>query len=66
MIKTDMPIYCSDCKHCFDLKNADPMTPYSGNGDGSFFCTSFDMDFYAPRYRAEAFYCADGERRENE
>ena len=59
-------VRCADCVHCFDLKETDPMTPYSGDGDGAFYCTSFDMDFYPPHYRAESFYCADGERRDSE
>lgn len=42
----------------------DPMTPYDGSGDGSFFCEAFDMEFYAPHYDAATYYCADGERRE--
>lgn len=51
---------CMNCAHCFDLEPVDPMKPYSGTGDGSFFCMEFDMDFYAPHYRAETFYCKDG------
>lgn len=59
-------VRCADCVHCCDLKDVGPMEPYSGDGDGSFFCDCFDMDFYAPRYRAETYFCADGERRKEE
>lgn len=59
-------VRCADCVHCCDLKDDGPMAPYSGDGDGSFFCDCFEMDFYAPRYRAETYFCADGERRKEE
>ena len=58
-------VRCKDCKHCYSLTETDPMTPYDGSGDGSFYCEAFDMEFYAPRYRAGEYYCAEGERREN-
>ena len=53
------PERCMNCAHCFDLAEVDPMRPYSGTGDGSFYCMEFDMEFYAPNYSAEAFYCGD-------
>ena len=56
-------VRCKDCEHCYDLSAKDPMEPYSGAGDGSFYCAEFDMDFYAPRYSAATYYCADGKRR---
>jgi len=55
---------CKDCMYCYEIKNTDPRTPYSGQGDGSFYCLSNDMDLYAPHYRAEKYYCADARRRE--
>ena len=54
---------CMNCVHGFDLEPVDPMRPYSGTGDGSFFCVDFDMDFYAPEYRAETFFCKNGRPR---
>jgi len=53
-------VRCKDCRNCYKLANSDPMEPYDGSGDGSFYCTAFDMDFYAPQYHAASFYCADG------
>lgn len=55
-------LHCKDCKHCFSLCDTDPRKPYDGAGDG-FYCEMWDMDLYAPTYKAERFYCADGERR---
>ena len=56
-------VKCKDCAECYDLGSVDPMTPYSGKGDGSFYCGEMEMYFYAPHYMAEAWYCADGVRR---
>lgn len=53
-------VHCAKCARCFDLDDRDPRVPYSGKGDGSFHCGKFDMDFYAPDYRAETWFCADG------
>ena len=55
---------CAKCARCFDLDDREPSTPYSGKGDGSFHCGKFNMDFYAPNYRAETWFCADGIPRE--
>ena len=46
-------VRCVDCKHCTLL-----------NDGKSFDCAAWEMDFYAPRYSAQTYYCADGERRE--
>ena len=54
-------IHCKDCANCFSLEAVDPMRPYDGSGDGSFYCAAFDMDFYAPRYNAATYFCADAE-----
>ena len=53
-------VHCAKCARCFDLDDRAPSTPYSGKWDGSFHCGKFDMDFYAPNYRAETWFCADG------
>ena len=57
-------VRCKYCMNCFDLGRTDPMTPYSGRGDGSFYCLGWDMELCAPYYSAETFFCADGKRRE--
>ena len=46
-------IRCKDCRYCRLL-----------NDGISFECAAWDMDFYAPHYSAETYYCADGERRD--
>ena len=59
-------VRCKDCAHCFELVDTDPLTPYRHReGAIGFFCQTFDMDFYTPRYDAGTYYCADGKRREN-
>ena len=57
-------IRCMNCAKCFDLDDADPRPEYSGTGDGSFYCAGWDMEFYAPEYTAETFYCGDAVERE--
>ena len=47
-------VRCKDCEHCRVL-----------NDGASFECAEWEMDFYAPRYDAATYYCADGKRREN-
>lgn len=59
-------VLCKDCEHCFELDGKDPMTPYSGKGDGSFYCQEWDMDLYAPHYHADTYFCANGKRRDEE
>ena len=59
-------VLCKDCSRCFDLDGKDPMTPYSGKGDGSFYCSAWDMDLHAPHYHADTYFCADGKRREDD
>lgn len=46
-------VRCVDCKYCILLSD----------GQG-FYCGARDVDLYAPRYSAETYYCADGERRD--
>ena len=53
-------VNCADCAHCYDLFDGEALRPYSGRGDGSFYCLKLDMEFYAPDYSAVTFYCADG------
>ena len=52
-------VHCANCERCMDTAEVDPMRPYSGTGDGSFYCIKWDMDFIAPDYRAETWFCAD-------
>ena len=61
LLKEPPVIHCKDCANCFSLEAVDPMRPYDGSGDGSFYCAAFDMDFYAPRYNAATYFCADAE-----
>ena len=42
-------IHCAQCEHCKEVK--------SGQW---FYCWKWDMDFRAPDYRAETWFCADG------
>lgn len=32
------------------------------SGDGSFYCESLGMEFYAPEHNLKRFYCADGRK----
>lgn len=57
-------IHCAECKYCYMLPGDWPKVPYNDTGDGSFHCDFWDMEFYAPRYRAETYFCGDAEERE--
>lgn len=59
----DAVVHCAKCAHCYDLDDRDPRTPYSGKFE-YFHCARFDQDFFAPDYRAETWFCADGIPRE--
>lgn len=56
-------VRCRDCKHCFSCEN-DPMTPYDGETD--WYCAEFDVDWHVLTLDPNRFYCANGERREDE
>ena len=42
-------VHCANCAHCMTVKP-----------DGWFYCRKWDMEFGAPDYRAETWFCADG------
>ena len=52
---------CSECRHCFD---ADRKTPY--DGEDWWYCEEWDTDVNAYASDPYRFFCADGERREDE
>ena len=53
-------VRCKDCEYCQALY----CTPDgSAAGDGSFSCGENEIDYYAPDYHMDTFYCADGKRR---
>ena len=54
-------VHCKDCEYCNPLY-FDPNGNYAG--DGSFTCGETEIDYYAPDYHMDTFYCADGKRRE--
>lgn len=56
-------VRCRDCKHCFSCEN-DPMTPYDGETD--WYCAEFDVDWHVLTLDPNRFYCANGERREQD
>ena len=67
-------VHCAKCAHCMSLERVDPMRPYTGPVQGAdatltvfdgFYCKKWDNDFFAPDYRAETWFCADGIPREN-
>lgn len=54
-------VRCKDCKHCFD---EDRETPY--DGESWWYCGRWDKETCAYGTDPYRFYCADGERREDE
>ena len=56
-------VRCAYCKHCFDLGN-DPMEPY--DGESEWYCARFDRDTSAYEIDPYRFFCADGERRDDD
>lgn len=53
-------VFCKDCEYCHPLYCTIDGSPA---GDGSFSCGESDMDYYAPSYHMDTYYCADGKRR---
>ena len=56
-------VRCAYCKHCFDL-SSDPMEPY--DGESEWYCERFDRDTSAYEIDPYRFFCADGERRDDD
>lgn len=56
-------VRCAYCKHCFDL-GSDPMEPY--DGESEWYCERFDRDTSAYEIDPYRFFCADGERRDED
>lgn len=56
-------VRCAYCKHCFDL-SSDPMEPY--DGESEWYCARFDRDTNAYEIDPYRFFCADGERRDDD
>lgn len=64
-IEAERIIRCKDCRYCYKLENTDPLEPWDGSGNGSFYCKVNEMDFYAPHYSAKTYFCGDAEERED-
>lgn len=56
-------VRCAYCKHCFDM-GSDPMEPY--DGESEWYCERFDRDTSAYEIDPYRFFCADGERRDDD
>jgi hypothetical protein len=56
-------VRCAYCKHCFDM-GSDPMEPY--DGESEWYCARFDRDTSAYEIDPYRFFCADGERRDED
>lgn len=56
-------IRCAYCKHCFDI-GSDPMEPY--DGESEWYCARFDRHTSAYEINPYRFFCADGERRDED
>ncbi len=56
-------VRCAYCKHCFDM-GSDPMEPY--DGESEWYCERFDRDTSAYEIDPYRFFCADGERRNDD
>jgi len=54
-------VYCKDCVSCQPLYCKPDGTAAS---DGSFRCGDTEIEYYAPDYNMETYYCADGKRRD--
>ena len=64
LLKAQEPrVRCAYCKHCFDMSN-DPMEPY--DGESEWYCERFDRDTSAYEIDPYRFFCADGERRDDD
>lgn len=51
-LKPSEIVRCCRCAHCHALVS----------GDGSFYCESFGIEFYAPEYSLERFFCGNGKK----
>ena len=58
MLKMEV-VHCADCEHCMSPERVEHMRPYH-KAANAFYCKKWDMDFFAPNYRAETWFCADG------
>lgn len=56
-------VRCADCKYCFDW-GGDPMEPY--DGESEWYCERWDKETSAYGTDPYRFYCADGERRDDD
>lgn len=59
-------VSCAQCVHCYRLTPVDPMIPHDGTGDPSFYCECFDVEFCAPKFDVNTFYCYRGVNRNRE
>ena len=59
MMRNEAVVHCADCAHCMSPERVEHMRPYHKAGN-AFYCKKWDMDFFAPDYRAETWFCADG------
>ena len=56
-------VRCRDCKHCYSI-DSDPLIPY--DGESRWYCENFDYDWSVLALDPCRFFCADGERREDD
>lgn len=56
-------VRCRDCRYCFSA-DSDPLTPY--DGESAWYCDRFDFDVDVLALDPCRFYCADGERRDED
>lgn len=64
LLKAQEPVVrCRDCRYCFSA-DSDPLTPY--DGESTWYCDRFDFDVDVLALDPCRFYCADGERRDED
>lgn len=54
---------CRNCIHCFNT-DSDPMEPY--DGEAHWYCDEFDTDWNVLQLDPNRFYCANGDRRDDD
>jgi hypothetical protein len=62
-VNAALVVRCRDCVHCFSVES-DPLTPY--DGESAWYCDRFDFDVDVLALDPCRFYCADGERRDED
>ena len=60
-VKAVPVVFCKDCEYCQPLYCKPDGTAAS---DGSFRCGDTEIEYYAPDYNMDSYFCADGKRRD--